>query len=188
MSARCARARGSVEEGRGAYCVLTAAGNKRAIARRPKRTRGQSLAEFSLVLTPLVLLLLGIIQFGFIFNAYVTVANASREGARLASIWVYDHALPKTDNDAARETAARDAVVNGMGLLSRAAPQLNPATDVVVTYAANEQPDLDARRGQHVTVAVTYHLDLFVPLVDQLLPRDGGGRMPINAEVTMVIN
>ena len=31
---------------------------------------GQSLVEFSLILTPLLFLLLGIIQFGFVFNTY----------------------------------------------------------------------------------------------------------------------
>ena len=43
----------------------------------PFRTRGQSLVEFALVLMPLFVILLGIIQFGFIFNAYVTITNAA---------------------------------------------------------------------------------------------------------------
>ena len=51
---------------------------------------GQSLVEFSLVLMPLFFILLGIIQFGFIFNTYVTMTNAARDAARLGTIYVYD--------------------------------------------------------------------------------------------------
>ena len=55
-----------------------------AHARRcaPTRARGQSLVEFALVLLPLFLLILGVVQFGLIFNSYVTMTNAAREGAR----------------------------------------------------------------------------------------------------------
>jgi Flp pilus assembly protein TadG len=44
---------------------------------------GQSLVEFALVLPLLLLLLLGIIQFGAVFNALITINAAAREGARL---------------------------------------------------------------------------------------------------------
>ena len=42
---------------------------------------------------PLFIILLGIIQFGFIFNAYVTITNATREGARLGTVYVYEPGL-----------------------------------------------------------------------------------------------
>jgi TadE-like protein len=48
--------------------------------------RGQSLAEFSLVLPILVLLLFGIIQFGITFNNYITLTDAVRAGARTAAV------------------------------------------------------------------------------------------------------
>ena len=41
------------------------------------------------------LILLGIIQFGFIFNTYVTMTNAARDAARLGTIYAYD-ATPRT--------------------------------------------------------------------------------------------
>ncbi len=44
---------------------------------------GQDLIEFALVLPVLLLLLLGIMEFGIIIFSYNTVANAAREGARL---------------------------------------------------------------------------------------------------------
>ena len=58
----------------------------RALIRVHRRARdgeaGQSLVEFSLILMPLFFILLGIIQFGFIFNTYVTMTNAARDAAR----------------------------------------------------------------------------------------------------------
>ena len=59
---------------------------------RRRSERGQSLVEFALVLMPLFVILLAIIQFGFIFNAYVTITNATREGARNGTVYVYDAA------------------------------------------------------------------------------------------------
>jgi len=48
--------------------------------------KGQALLEFAIVLPILVLLLMGIIQYGFIFFAYATASNVSREAARASAI------------------------------------------------------------------------------------------------------
>jgi len=44
------------------------------------------MVEFTLVVPILVLLLLGIIQFGILFNDYVEVTNAARDGARTGAV------------------------------------------------------------------------------------------------------
>ncbi|GHH97576.1 TadE/TadG family type IV pilus assembly protein [Neobacillus kokaensis] len=51
-----------------------------------KSEKGQSLVEFALILPLLVMLVLGIIDFGRIFHAYLTIDHAGREAARAASI------------------------------------------------------------------------------------------------------
>jgi hypothetical protein len=48
--------------------------------------RGQALVEFALILPILVLLLVGIFDFGRAIYAYSTVNNAARQGARLAIV------------------------------------------------------------------------------------------------------
>nr|MDP9490831.1 pilus assembly protein [Actinomycetota bacterium] len=73
--------------------------------------RGQSLVEFALVMMPLFIILLAIVQFGFIFNSYVTITNASREGARLGTVYVYNAGLSKAQNDLARNNAIKDSVL-----------------------------------------------------------------------------
>lgn len=48
--------------------------------------RGQSLVEFTIILPILLLLLLGILQFGVVFNNYITLTDAVRAGARQAAV------------------------------------------------------------------------------------------------------
>src|SRR5437867_11354782 len=48
--------------------------------------RGQSMTEFALVLPILALLLFGVIQFGLVFNNYLTLTDAVRAGARKAAV------------------------------------------------------------------------------------------------------
>lgn len=48
--------------------------------------QGQTMVEFAVVLPILVVLLFGIIQFGILFNNYVTLTDAVRAGARAAAV------------------------------------------------------------------------------------------------------
>jgi Flp pilus assembly protein TadG len=50
---------------------------------------GAELIEFSLTLPLLLLIVLGIIEFGFMFREYEVVTNAAREGARIAILPSY---------------------------------------------------------------------------------------------------
>ena len=186
-----------------------------AVLRRPApaqgRARGQSLVEFALVLMPLLLLILGVIQFGLIFNAYVTMTNAARAGARTGTIYVYDRGCTKAQNDMRRNEAVRTALLSSMNLLSKTAPQFaNTAAsgsacttsggwtasgltftngDMTITYALPAGvTESDPRTGQTVTVRAVYHQDLIIPMIASLLPQDSNGRLALPGEVTMVIN
>lgn len=163
--------------------------------------RGQSLVEFSLVLMPLFVILLAIIQFGFIFNAYVTITNAAREGARNGTVYIYDANLSKAQNDLARNESIRTSVINSMNLLTKVAPNFTTTGtwtqsgttytngDLVVSYVLPAgTTDTDARVGQQITVRAVYHQDLIIPIIAQLLPRDANGRLGLTGEVTMVQN
>ena len=170
-------------------------------ARRRSRAEGQSLVEFALVLTPLFLIMLGIVQFGFIFNAYITITNATREAAREASIHVYDRTLTEAQNDAARNAKIRTTFQGSLNLLSPTSPQFTTTGtwtqsgdtytngDLTVTYVLpGDIPDSDPRTGQTVTVQARYHQDLIIPFISAFLPKDGNGRLVLTGEVTMVIN
>lgn len=58
------------------------------MARRQRRfgNRGQALVEFALLLPLVMLLLIGIVEFGRAWQAKQTLTDAAREGARLAVV------------------------------------------------------------------------------------------------------
>ena len=171
---------------------------------RPRRRtsdRGQSLVEFSLVLMPLFIIVLAIVQFGFIFNAYVTLTNATREGARNGTVYIYDSGLSKAQNDLARNEFIKTSLLASMNLLSKASPQFATGStwtqsgntftngDLIVSYVLpSGTTDTDARVGYQITVRAVYHQDLIIPIIAQLLPRDANGRLGLTGEVTMVQN
>lgn len=84
--------------------------------------RGQAMVEFAAVLLPVLLLIVGIIQFGLIFGANVTLTNAAREAARAATIERFDTNASRSVNDQSRCTAALDAAVQSFGLMNASSP------------------------------------------------------------------
>lgn len=80
------------------------------------------MVEFAAVLLPVLLIVVGIIQFGLIFGANVTLTNAAREGARAATIAQFDIAESPTTNGLDRCTAALDAARQSFGLMNAASP------------------------------------------------------------------
>jgi Flp pilus assembly protein TadG len=168
------------------------------------REKGQGLVEFALILTPLLMLLLGIVQFGFVFNAYITVSTAAREGARSGTIYVYDRTKTVSENDRLRNNSIQAQLLASLNGLSKTAPRMTNGTtwststvggvttctngDIIVTYTQGTATANDPRVGYLVTVKATYHEDLVIPLIGRLLPHDSGGRLPLAGEVTMVVN
>jgi Flp pilus assembly protein TadG len=69
-----------------------------AMTHRPPRRslwkceRGAELVEFALVFPILLLVMLGIMDFGFMFQRYEVLTNAAREGARMAILPGYTDA------------------------------------------------------------------------------------------------
>jgi Flp pilus assembly protein TadG len=50
------------------------------------KQKGASAVEFALILTPLFVLVFAIFQFGILFNHWIAITQAAREGARLAAV------------------------------------------------------------------------------------------------------
>ena len=91
--------------------------------------RGQALVEFVAVLLPLLLIVVGIVQFGLLFGANVTLTNAAREGARAGTIYVYDRTRTRAWNDGQRCYAVLQAATNAFGLLTNASPYFSVTTN-----------------------------------------------------------
>jgi Flp pilus assembly protein TadG len=93
-----------------------------------KREDGAALVEFAIVLSLLVLILFGIIEFGRAYNAQVTLTHASREGVRVLAI---------TGDSEAAADATRDAAPNlDPGLLAVSTDSCLPGypTSLTVSY------------------------------------------------------
>jgi Flp pilus assembly protein TadG len=95
--------------------------------------RGQTMTEFAIVMPLLLFLLLGIIQFGVVFNNYVTLTDAVRAGARKGAV-----ARRLSDPTGAVQQQVKDA-----------ATDLN-ASDLSVTVTSTFV------QGSDVTVTATY--------------------------------
>jgi len=62
---------------------------------RHDNDRGAAAVEFALVVPILITLIVGMIEFGLVYNAYIGVTHAAREGARMAAVGAYDAATVK---------------------------------------------------------------------------------------------
>ena len=110
------------------------------------KERGAAAVEFALVLLPLLLLLLGIIEFGWIFNQQVSLSNAARETAR-------HYAVHETDGG----TIAQ-AVAWGKGqapTIAGASWTAAGAGISVMQGCDSAKPNFDAAVGTSVQVTAT---------------------------------
>ncbi|NPV90006.1 MAG: pilus assembly protein [Firmicutes bacterium] len=119
-------------------------GTKRVI-RKLFGESGQSMVEMALILPVLLLLLMGVMQFGLVMGSYLLMGNAAREGARLA-------AVGGTDS----EIRARVSAVSGA---------LDP-DDLDITIS----PTGTRARGTSVTITLEYPVDIFLPLPAGVIP------------------
>jgi len=116
--------------------------------RRKRSDEGASAVELALVLPILMILLVGIVQFAFLFDQWLQIEHAAREGVRWAS-------LVNPGPTVVQQTIA-------------AAPGLDPpiaAGDVTVTPA----DPTTAPSGTTATVVVRRAVPVFVPLMDAFL-------------------
>lgn len=133
---------------------------------------GQSLVEFSLVFPIIVLLIVGFFEIGRAVFAYNTIANAARQGVRvaavnqLADVTDCDETRPVEDpyepHWSLRGCAIAAATVLGIG-----------AANVSVSYVAPPGTTLDCDPTLHVgciaTVTVTYDFSVSTPFVSMLI-------------------
>jgi Flp pilus assembly protein TadG len=115
--------------------------NKEAHAAMSRRTRdeqGQTMVEFALAVPLLLLVLFAVLQFGVVYNDYVTLTDATRAGARKAAV---------SRHESSPAAAAEAAVRNSASGLDQG------DLDVDVAATAWEH-------GADVTVAATYPYEI----------------------------
>jgi Flp pilus assembly protein TadG len=96
--------------------------------------RGQTLVEFALVLPLLALVLFAVIQFGIVYNNYISLTDAVRAGARKGAVSRFVSDPNGTTRQAVVDSASGDLSTSSLG----------------VTVTSDWQP------GDTVTVQATY--------------------------------
>lgn len=120
--------------------------------------RGQALVETALVLPVILLLLMAIIDFGLLFNNYIVLSNASREGARQAAVGATD----------AQIVATIDSLTGTLDDSKRSV-SISPALSL-------------RKHGVQVTVTVHYESELVTPVIRVFFP---GGKADLNVQTVM---
>ena len=137
------------------------------IARLRKSEDGAELIEMAIVLPLLLLLIMGMVDFGFLFQRYVVLTNAAAEGARVASLPGYT---------AADVTARVAAYATNGGVPGT----VNTATAAVTLPATNG----GSWPGTQVTVTHVYTYQYVGPIA-ALFGGGVGGNVTITSRATM---
>jgi Flp pilus assembly protein TadG len=112
--------------------------NRRAQKRAKRKSFGQSIVEFAVLLPLLVMMLSGLIEFGFMLNYYLDLIDAAREAARFAAS---DDPLHNDatgvyqDPNPGFYLRAQTVTLQSLTIGSGGQITLNPATDDVVISA-----------------------------------------------------
>jgi Flp pilus assembly protein TadG len=145
--------------------------------RRRSRSRGQSLVEFALILPLFLLILAGILDFGFLLNARMTLISGTREGARITVSMA-------ANTSSIVSTATNTVRANVPGLTST-----SPTLQVVVTcvdgtptngLACTTSGPSTIKPGDSIRVRTTYsYRSFFASLF--------GATIPLSQQVQVVL-
>lgn len=78
--------------------------------------KGASAVEFALILIPLIILIFAIFEFGILFNNYIALTHAAREGARLAAVGEDELVIKEKIIDRAPSVEIEDEDINIEGM------------------------------------------------------------------------
>lgn len=145
-----------------------------------RRSRGQALVEFAIVLPVFLLVLSGVLDFGFLFYSRMSAINAIREGAENGAL----QSGPSTTWSQMKTSVSGviTADANGVPLGSPTFQLLTlsaPSTWVSATNPSGTTL-MSALKGDAVQVTATYQYHTFFPLLF-------GTTIPVTVTTQMVI-
>ena len=141
-------------------------------SRRRPRSRGQALTEFALVIPIFLLVLSGILDFGFLLYSRMTVISAAREGAHAAitlvgastTSTIPGKVISTAPASASGLTSANLSVPTPACLVPPVAPSTTWTSCNWTAYDATTNPT-GAQSGDFVSVTVNYQYKSFFPLL-----------------------
>lgn len=145
------------------------------------REKGQTLVEFALILPILLLVIFVIIESGRMFQAYVTVQHAAREGARygITGRWKEEFAEEPDPRVTSIEAVAADALA-GLALAGPAGYDEEGRILIghyeIKIFGQNPNPPPPLLEGyaglpnEKVAVQVAYRLQIITPILNAIAP------------------
>ncbi len=132
--------------------------------RRDKKEDGQAVVEFALILPIFLLILCGIIDFGWLFYNQLTLNNACREGAR--------YAVVNTDDGADMQAITTHIENSSKNVFDK------DGVDIDIAYSSPGDPT-----SGDVTVTLQAEINFFTPVLSSVL----GETKTITSTVTMKV-
>ena len=145
--------------------------------RKPESSSGQALVEFAFMLPLLLLIIANVVNFGGLFYAAITVANAARHGSQYWALAGASVGAPSPPSAAAiHALMVQDTIplLNPSSLAVRACVEnkLNPSTPACTTFGSGTftQPAADSRSEGSLYlmswVDVQYSYQPYIPLFE----------------------
>jgi Flp pilus assembly protein TadG len=139
---------------------------------RARDSRGQSLVEFALVFPIIILLIMAFAEIGRAVFAFNTIANAARQGARVAAV---NQLADVTECDESRpieDPYEPHWSMRGCAILAGKTIGLT-TSNITVAYEPPPDTTLDCDPTLHVgciaVITVSYHFTLTTPFVSSLI-------------------
>jgi Flp pilus assembly protein TadG len=128
-----------------------------SLRQRARGERGAELIEFALVFPILLFVVLGIVDFGFVFQRMEVVTNAAREGARIAVLPGYAQAdvVARVCNYIATGGVPATNCGNAGG---------NPAVNIDMNFSVPMAAPTPAMTGKRVEVVYTHQFTFIGPM------------------------
>lgn len=124
-----------------------------------KDNKGQAMVELAIILPILLLIVMGIIEFGFMINSYLTISNISREGARAA---IVGNSYSDIEN-----------------LIINCSPNLD-SSKLNISISPSQE---SRKSGDTLTVYIIYNYELTVPIISSIF----NDTVVLNAQTSMRI-
>jgi Flp pilus assembly protein TadG len=140
----------------------------------PRSERGQSTVELALAFPVLLLILMGVLDFGRAFFSYVSITNAAREGAQYGT-WYPTDANGNTNLAAITTQVNQELDNTGISPVTVGASCLDYYTNATIDCSS-------AHIGDRIGVTVSYNFGL---LTTGILPF--GNSIPMSSFATMAI-
>lgn len=138
---------------------------------RLQRKKGQSLVEFTLLLSILLIIVMGLLDIGRVYFTYLALQDLAGEGASYGA--VYPSRIDSTDEPDPNNVLYRVRSAAPSGML------VDPA-DLNITVSTPSGTD----PGDFITVTVVANYTLLTPFVGSIV---GSQNLPLSASTTTII-